>query len=60
MSEADSKAIQKGTQNNLNFSFDIIRAFNGASDMPNYDSLINELNILLTRYYNYHQYTQNT
>ena len=48
--EADSKAIQKKAQNNLNFLFDVIQTCNNASDIHNYDALIGELNILLIQY----------
>ena len=48
--EADSKAIKRKAQNNLNFLFDVIEKYNNASDMYNYDALKGELNILLIRY----------
>lgn len=48
--EADSKAIQKKAYYNLNYLFDVIELYDDDSDMPSYDALIGELNILLTRY----------
>lgn len=46
----NSKLIQKEIQNDIRFVFETIDVHNLYKEKPNYDPLIHELNILLTRY----------
>lgn len=48
--KVDSKLIQQKAQNDLSFVFDYLDTFRSYDHNPNIDSLIKELNILLTRY----------
>ncbi len=48
--KVNSRLIQKEIQNQLSIVFDLIDVLNSYDDKPNYDNLIQELNILLTRY----------
>lgn len=49
-SKVNSRLIQKEAMNVLNSMFDTIVVLSGYKDSPNYDPLIQELNVLLTRY----------
>ncbi len=42
--------MQKEARYNLNLMFSVIDSLNACKDKPNFDPLIGELNVLLTRY----------
>ena len=48
--EVNSRAVQKKARYNLNLMFGVINSLNAYKDKPNFDPLIRELNVLLTRY----------
>lgn len=48
--KANNRAIQKEARKNLKLMFDVIWALSASSNKSNFDPLISELNVLLTRY----------